>query len=105
MRNVEGAKAGSNQKKPYRAPVSATSTQRMRIKYGISEGTIRGFSTEFNHNEMLKRIYLDGTPIMSAEGEQLLDVVVEFRDGSRDQEPINGLPSISVEHEVGVEVK
>ena len=105
MRNVEGAKAGSNQKKPYRAPVSVTSTQRMRIKYGISEGTIRGFSAEFNHNEMLKRIYLDGTPIMSAEGEQLLDVVVEFRDGSRDQEPINGLPSISVEHDVGVEVK
>lgn len=105
MRNVEGAKAGSNQKKPYRAPVSATSTQRMRIKYGISEGTIRGFSAEFNHNEMLKRIYLDGTPIMSAEGDQLLDVVVEFRDGSRDQEPINGLPSISVEHDVGVEVK
>ena len=105
MRNVEGAKAGSNQKKPYRAPVSVTSTQRMRIKYGISEGTIRGFSAEFSHNEMLKRIYLDGTPIMSAEGEQLLDVVVEFRDGSRDQEPINGLPSISVEHDVGVEVK
>lgn len=105
MRNVEGAKAGSNQKKPYRAPVSVTSTQRMRIKYGISEGTIRGFSTDFNHNEMLKRIYLDGTPIMSSEGEQLLDVVVEFRDGSRDQEPINGLPSISVEHDVGVEVK
>lgn len=105
MRNVEGAKAGSNQKKPYRAPVSVTSTQRMRIKYGISEGTIRGFSAEFSHNEMLKRIYLDGTPIMSSEGEQLLDVVVEFRDGSRDQEPINGLPSISVEHDVGVEVK
>lgn len=105
MRNVEGAKAGSNQKKPYRAPVSVTSTQRMRIKYGISEGTIRGFSAEFSRNEMLKRIYLDGTPIMSAEGEQLLDVVVEFRDGSRDQEPINGLPSISVEHDVGVEVK
>lgn len=105
MRNVEGAKAGSSQKKPYRAPVSVTSTQRMRIKYGISEGTIRGFSAEFSHNEMLKRIYLDGTPIMSSEGEQLLDVVVEFRDGSRDQEPINGLPSISVEHDVGVEVK
>lgn len=105
MRNVEGAKAGSNQKKPYRAPVSVTSTQRMRIKYGISEGTIRGFSAEFSHSEMLKRIYLDGTPIMSAEGDQLLDVVVEFRDGSRDQEPINGLPSISVEHDVGVEVK
>lgn len=105
MRDIEGAKAGSSQKKPYRAPVSATSTQRMRIKYGISEGTIRGFGGDASYDDMLKRIYLDGTPIMSAEGEKLLDVTVEFREGSQDQEPINGLPSITVEHDVNVEVK
>lgn len=105
MRDIEGAKAGSSQKKPYRAPVSATSNQRMRIKYGISEGTIRGFGGDASYDDMLKRIYLDGTPIMSAEGEKLLDVTVEFREGSQDQEPINGLPSITVEHDVNVEVK
>ena len=105
MYDVEGAKAGSKQKQPYRAPVSSTTNQRMRIKYGISEGTILGFGQNFTQADMLKRIYLDGTPIMSAEGEQLLDVVVEFRKGEQDQEPINGLPSLSVENGVGVEVK
>lgn len=103
--SVEGAKAGNSKKTPYRAPVSATSTQRMRIKYGLSEGTILGFGRDASYNDMLKRIYLDGTPIMSQEGEQLLDVVVEFRDGSQDQEPISGMPSITVEHDVNVEVK
>lgn len=103
--DVEGAKAGNKQKKPYRAAVSATSSQTMRIKYGLSEGTILGFGRNASYDDMLKRIFLDGTPIMSAEGEKLLDVLVEFRDGSQEQEPISGLPSISVEHEVGVEVR
>ena len=105
MRDINGAKAGGSQKKPYRAPVSATSTQTMRIKYGISEGTILGFGQNARYEDMLKRIYLDGTPIMAEDGTQLLDVTVEFRDGTQDQEPINGLPSVSIETDVGVEVK
>lgn len=101
---VEGAKAGNKQKQPYRAPVSALSNQRMRIKYGLSEGEILGFGYNFTENDMLKRIFLDGTPIVSSEGERLLDVDVEFRSGTQDQEPIRGMPAVSVETSVGVEV-
>lgn len=102
--DVTGEKAGNKPKKPYRAEAAATTKQRMRITYGLTEGTALGFGRNFTENDMLKRIFLDGTPIMSSEGDKLLDVIVEFRNGSRDQPVINGLPSVTVENEVNVEV-
>lgn len=104
---VEGAKAGSKQKQPYRAAVTSTTNQKMRITYGLSEGEIAGFNAlgNFTESDMLKRIFLDGTPIMSPEGDKLLDVKVEFRSGTQDQNVINGLPSVTVENSVNVEVK
>lgn len=105
--HVEGAKAGSKQKQPYRAAVTSTTNQKMRITYGLSEGEIAGFNAlgNFTETDMLKRIFLDGTPIMSEEGERLLDVNVEFRSGTQDQSVISGLPSVTIENGVNVEVK
>lgn len=102
--DVTGEKAGNKPKKPYRAEAAATTKQRMRITYGLTEGTALGFGRNFTESDMLKRIFLDGTPIMSLEGDKLLDVIVEFRNGSRDQPVISGLPSVTVENEVNVEV-
>ena len=105
--HVEGAKAGSKQKQPYRAAVTSTTNQKMRITYGLSEGEIAGFNAlgNFTETDMLKRIFLDGTPIMSEEGTRLLDVKVEFRSGTQDQSVISGLPSVTIENSVNVEVK
>lgn len=104
---VEGAKAGNKQKQPYRAAVTSTTKQRMKITYGLSEGEIAGFRlwTGATETDMLKRIFLDGTPIMSEEGERLLDVKVDFRAGTVDQTVMSGLPAVTVENSVNVEVK
>lgn len=104
LTDIKGAKAGSKPKKPYRAKAAATTQQKMRITYGLTEGVALGFGRNYSVSDMLKRIYLDGTPIMSEQGDKLLDVYVEFRDGSRDQTVISGLPSVTVENPINVEV-
>lgn len=104
LTDIKGAKAGSKPKKPYRAKAAATTQQKMRITYGLTEGVALGFGRNYSLSDMLKRIYLDGTPIMSEQGDKLLDVYVEFRDGSRDQTVISGLPSVTVENPINVEV-
>lgn len=102
---VEGKKAGATPKQPFRARVSATTRQTAKILYGLTVGEARLFGVNPTQKDILTRIYLDGTPIMDASGTKLLDVDVDYRNGTVDQTVIEGVPSVTLPQDVSLEVK
>lgn len=102
---VEGQKAGSKQKQPFRAKVTATTVMKAAILYGLTVGEARLFGTAPTEVDVLSRIYLDGTPIMDVNGTKLLDAEVEWRNGTIDQTVIEGMPSVSLPQDISAEVK
>lgn len=96
---IQGAGGGSDRPRtPVESPDSLRSISYAKVIDLVAEGEIRGLVDGF------KSIYLNGTPLQSADGSyNFQNVSVETRSGTQDQTYIPGFPS--VENEVGVEVE
>lgn len=101
MRNVtiKGRKSGSsNTTTPTESPDSLQSTSYAKILLALGEGEWEGGLDGTN-------IFLDGTPIVAADGTQNFPGVKwEFRPGTPDQEYIQGMPDVENEITVGTEL-
>ncbi|MCT9373721.1 phage tail protein [Acinetobacter baumannii] len=101
MNAVVGAKKGSNkQRQPVISPDSAQSKTFIKILYGLAEGEIEGLANG------LQSIYLEETPLQNADGSlNFENVKVDFRNGTNDQEYIEGFPAVENETAIDVELK
>jgi predicted phage tail protein len=97
---IQGGKGG--EKKPY-TPVE-TPNNLLSVAYGkvliaVAEGELAGTPSP-------QDIFLDGTPLANADGSRNFGgVKYEWRSGTTDQTYIAGLPEVSTEYNVGVELK
>ena len=97
---VEGAKAGDTPRQPNIAKDSVSSISTAKILYGLNDGEISGIVGGG------KGIKLEDTPLLDEAGkENFKGVKWDFREGTLDQEYIEGFPDISNETGVGVELK
>lgn len=101
MNAVVGAKKGSKkQRQPVISPDSAQSKTFIKVLYGLSEGEIEGLANGF------QSIYLEETPLQNADGSlNFENVKVDFRNGTNDQEYIEGFPAVESETAIDVELK
>ncbi|MCZ3296886.1 phage tail protein [Acinetobacter baumannii] len=101
MNAVVGAKKGSKkQRQPVISPDSAQSKTFIKVLYGLAEGEIEGLSNG------LQSIYLEETPLQNADGSlNFENVKVDFRNGTNDQEYIEGFPAVESETAIDVELK
>ncbi|HIE0670976.1 TPA: TipJ family phage tail tip protein [Acinetobacter nosocomialis] len=101
MNAVVGAKKGSKkQRQPVISPDSAQSKTYIKVLYGLAEGEIEGLANG------LQSIYLEETPLQNADGSlNFENVKVDFRNGTSDQEYIEGFPAVESETAIDVELK
>ncbi|HFG2492447.1 TPA: host specificity protein J, partial [Acinetobacter baumannii] len=101
MAIVKGAKKGNQQaRQPVVAPDSAQSKTYIKILYGISEGPIEGLANG------LQSVFLEETPLEGPTGTLNFDnVKIDFRNGTNDQEYIEGFPAVENEAAIDVELK
>ncbi|HEM7454819.1 TPA: host specificity protein [Acinetobacter nosocomialis] len=101
MNAVVGAKKGSKkQRQPVISPDSAQSKTFIKVLYGLAEGEIEGLANG------LQSIYLEETPLQNADGSlNFENVKVDFRNGTNDQEYIEGFPAVESETAIDVELK
>ncbi|MBF6779718.1 TipJ family phage tail tip protein [Acinetobacter baumannii] len=101
MAIVKGAKKGNQQaRQPVVAPDSAQSKTYIKILYGISEGPIEGLANG------LQSVFLEETPLEGPTGTLNFDnVKTDFRNGTNDQEYIEGFPAVENETAIDVELK
>ncbi|CAA0274031.1 phage-related protein, tail component [Acinetobacter baumannii] len=101
MNAVVGAKKGSNkQRQPVISPDSAQSKTFIKVLYGLAEGEIEGLANG------LQSIYLEETPLQNTDGSlNFENVKVDFRNGTNDQEYIEGFPAVESETAIDVELK
>ncbi|MFX6150124.1 phage tail protein [Acinetobacter baumannii] len=101
MNAVVGAKKGSKkQRQPVISPDSAQSKTYIKVLYGLAEGEIEGLANG------LQSIYLEETPLQNADGSlNFENVKVDFRNGTNDQEYIDGFPAVESETAIDVELK
>ncbi len=97
---IAGRKGGSSTPKtPIEAPDSLRSVATAKVLLALGEGEFEGRLTGQN-------IFLDGTPLVAADGSQNFPGVKwEFRSGSQYQDYIPGIPDVENELGVGVELK
>lgn len=96
---IKGRKGGSSSSRtPTEQPDDLQSIARAKILVALGEGEFSGQLTG-------KDIYLDGTPLVNADGSQNFSGVAwEFRSGTQAQKYIQGIPSTENEINVGSEV-
>ncbi len=101
MNAVVGAKKGSKkQRQPVISPDSAQAKTYSKVLYGLAEGEIEGLANG------LQSIYLEETPLQNADGSlNFENVKVDFRNGTNDQEYIEGFPAVESETAIDVELK
>ncbi|MCR0012681.1 phage tail protein, partial [Acinetobacter baumannii] len=101
MNAVVGAKKGSKkQRQPVISPDSAQSKTFIKVLYGLAEGETEGLANG------LQSIYLEETPLQNADGSlNFENVKVDFRNGTNDQEYIEGFPAVENETAIDVELK
>ncbi|MGQ0956995.1 host specificity protein J [Acinetobacter baumannii] len=101
MNAVVGAKKGSKkQRQPVISPDSAQSKTFIKVLYGLAEGENEGLANG------LQSIYLEETPLQNADGSlNFENVKVDFRNGTNDQEYIEGFPAVESETAIDVELK
>ncbi|MDA3451071.1 MULTISPECIES: host specificity protein J [Acinetobacter] len=101
MNAVLGAKKGSDkQRQPVISPDSAQSKTYIKVLYGLAEGEIEGLANG------LQSIYLEETPLQNADGSlNFENIKVDFRNGTNDQEYIEGFPAVESETAINVELK
>ncbi|ANJ99024.1 TipJ family phage tail tip protein [Serratia plymuthica] len=99
MHVIEGRKGGSSSPStPTESPDSLQSTSYAKILLALGEG-------EFAGDLDGTRIFLDGTPLMSADGtENFPGVKWEFRPGTPYQDYIPGMPDVENEITVSTEL-
>ncbi|WP_421416470.1 host specificity protein J [Serratia plymuthica] len=99
MHVIEGRKSGSSSPStPTESPDSLQSTSYAKILLALGEGEFAG---ELDGT----RIFLDGTPLTSADGtENFPGVKWEFRSGTPHQEYIPGMPDVENEIAVSTEL-
>ncbi|WP_129543802.1 host specificity protein J [Serratia sp. 1D1416] len=99
MHVIEGRKGGSSSPStPTESPDSLQSTSYAKILLALGEG-------EFGGSLDGTRIYLDGTPLTSADGtDNFPGVKWEFRPGTPHQEYIPGMPDVENEITVSTEL-
>lgn len=97
---IEGGKGGTP--KPYtpiETPNNLISVAYAKVLIAVAEGELAGQPTD-------QDIFLDGTPLANADGTRNFGGVTwEWRSGTTDQTYIQGLPEVSTEYNVGVELK
>ena len=96
---IKGRKGGSSSSRtPTEQPDDLQSIARAKILVALGEGEFSGQLTG-------KDIYLDGTPLVNADGSQNFSGVAwEFRSGTQAQKYIQGIPGTENEINVGSEV-
>ncbi|WP_099475588.1 host specificity protein J [Acinetobacter pittii] len=101
MNAVVGAKKGSKkQRQPVISPDSAQSKTYIKVLYGLAEGEIEGLANGF------QSLFLEETPLQNADGSlNFENVKVDFRNGTNDQEYIEGFPAVESETAIDVELK
>lgn len=100
---IKGYKGGSsNVHTPVEDPDSLISNATVRMLLALSEGETVPISAE----DLPKRVYLDGTPVQNDDGSvNIPGVTLEYRNGTPQQEPINGFPAVESETRINVELK
>lgn len=100
---IKGYKGGSsNVHTPVEDPDSLISNATVRMLLALSEGETVPISAE----DLPKRVYLDGTPVQNGDGSvNIPGVTLEYRNGTPQQEPINGFPAVESETRINVELK
>lgn len=94
-----GGKDGGGGSAPTESPDSLHSISYAKVLDLVSEGEIVGPVNG------LRSVFLDGTPIMNADGSQnFTNVSFLYRTGTQDQDYIPGFPSVDNETGVGVEL-
>lgn len=95
-----GKGGGGSARTAQEAPNTLTSRNTARIVDLICEGEIGGLVDGF------KSVFLDGTPVENEDGSRNFpNFVLHERNGTPDQDPILGFPSVETEVGVGVQVK
>ena len=95
----KGGGGGESSRAPIESPDSLRSRQYARVIDLVSEGEIVGLV------DGLKSVYLDDTPIQSADGTiNFSGVVLETRPGTQSQAYIAGFPAVEAETAVSSEV-
>ncbi|WP_148721811.1 host specificity protein J, partial [Klebsiella oxytoca] len=96
---IKGRKGGSSsQRTPTEQPDDLQSVAKAKILIALGEGEFAGELTG-------KDIYLDGTPLLNADGsENFSGVAWEFRSGTQAQKYIQGIPGTENEISVGTEI-
>lgn len=97
---IEGSKGGEKgAHTPVETPNNLLSVAYAKVLIAVAEGELEG-------NPTGKDIYLNGTPLISGNGDSNFGGVTwEWRKGSVDQTHIPGIPEVSNEINVGVELK
>lgn len=103
---IQGAGGGKGGKAPQEEPDTLRSRGEAGIVVALCEGEIEGFPTA----EVGKHIYLDGTPLIGANGGSNFntkgdqDVEIQFTTGTQSQAPLAGFNDVRIEQSVGVKV-
>ncbi|MFJ2480669.1 host specificity protein J [Pseudomonas sp. NPDC087598] len=97
---VHGEKGGSSKPKtPTEAPDSLRSVAVAKMLIAMGEG-------EFAGNPTARDIYLDNTPLQDPQGNMNFpNVKFEYRNGSIEQDYIQGIPSVENETTLGIELR
>lgn len=100
MQLIQGNKGGGGSgRQPSESPDSLQSVARAKILLALAEGELGGTLDG-------KHIYLDGTPIMNADGSNNFPGVTwEYRPGTQAQTYIKGIPSVENEITINTELK
>tara|TARA_R100001082_G_scaffold90405_1_gene56883 strand:+ start:2776 stop:6108 length:3333 start_codon:yes stop_codon:yes gene_type:complete len=105
IRGAGGGGKGGNNRTPTEADDSLQSIQHAKVLDLIAEGPIQGLD---NQSYPLNSIFLDGTPIQNAAGEDRFDSgsysVIYDRLGTQNQSYISDLEGTSVEQGVGASI-
>lgn len=97
---IHGSKGGGDKPHtPVETPNNLISVAYAKVLIAVAEGELAGVPTD-------RDIFLDGTPLANADGSKNFGGVKwEWRSGTQDQKYIQGLPEVSTEYTVGVELK
>lgn len=97
---IHGAKGGAEKPHtPVETPNNLLSVAYAKVLIAVAEGELAGRPSDSD-------IFLDGTPLRNPDGSlNFGGVKWEWRSGSVDQEYIKGLPEVSTEYNVGVELR
>ncbi|WP_312971090.1 host specificity protein J [Acinetobacter gerneri] len=98
---IKGEKAGSGKTRtPVISPDTAQSRTYIKALHGLSWGEIKGIEDNYN------LIYVEDTPLQDANGAwNFQNITVETRNGTNDQDYIQGFPDVTSETQIGVELK